>query len=129
MLRSVAGVVVGYLLFAVPSFAMFRVSGRDPHQEQDLTFTLLSVAWGMAFAFAGGYSAGVIAGRKPRLHGRIVALIVALGATASILAQPGKGSRWSQAAAIALMAPAALVGGVAREKSRVPASERPGTSL
>ena len=38
--------------------------------------------------------------------------------TASILAQPGKGSRWSQAAAIVLMAPAALVGGMARGKGR-----------
>jgi len=109
----------GYLLFAVSAFALFRISGRDPHQAQDLTFALLSVAWGVAFAFAGGYVAGVIAGRRPRLHGGAVALILALGATASILAQPGKGSRWSQAAAIALMAPAALVGGVAREKGGV----------
>ena len=118
MIRSFTGVVVGYLLFAVSALALFRVSGRDPHQEQDLGFTVLSVVWGMAFAGAGGYVAGAIAGRRPRLHGGVVAVILALGATASILAQPGRGSRWSQAAAIVLMAPAAFVGGVVREKGR-----------
>ena len=118
MLRSVTGVIAGYLLFAVSAFALFRVSGRDPHQEQDLTFAVVSVLWGMGFAFAGGYASGAIAGRRPRLHGGVVALILVLGATASLLAQPGKGSRWSQAAAIVLMAPAALVGGMARGKGR-----------
>ena len=119
MLRSATGVVAGYLLFAVSAFALFRVSGRDPHQQQDLTFAVLSVALGTAFAFAGGYVAGAIARRRPRLHGGVVALILALGATTSILAQPGTGSWWSQAAAIVFMAPAALFGGIAREKSRV----------
>lgn len=117
MLRSVTGVVVGYLVFAVSAFAMFRMSGRDPHREQDFMFMAFSVAWGAAFAFAGGYLAGVIAGRKARLHGAAVAAIVALGATASILAQPGAGSKWSQAAALAVMAPAALLGGVVRGRS------------
>jgi peptidoglycan/LPS O-acetylase OafA/YrhL len=117
MLRSVTGVVAGYLLFAVSAFTLFRISGRDPHQEPDLTFAVLSILWGMVFAFAGGYAAGTIAGRRPRLHGGVVALILALGATASFLAEPGEGSRWSQAA-LALMAPAALLGGIAREGGR-----------
>ena len=110
------GVVVGYLVFAISAFAMFRVSGRDPHQEQDLAFAVFSVVWGMLSAFAGGYGAGLIAGRRPRLHGGVVAVILAMGASASILAQPGKGSRWTQYAAIVLMAPAAFAGGVVREK-------------
>ena len=118
MLRSVTGVMAGYLLFALPAFALFQVSGRDPHQEQDLAFAAFSILWGMALAFAGGYAAGAIAGRRPRLHGGAVALILALGATASILAQPGRGARWSQAAAIVLMAPAAMAGGLARGKGR-----------
>jgi len=118
MLRSVAGVVVGYLVFAVSAFSMFRLSGRDPHQAQGLAFAAFSVVCGMAFAFAGGYAAGVIAGRKARAHGGAVAVLIALGATASILSQPGAGSKWSQAAALALMAPSAFVGGVIRGKGR-----------
>jgi len=114
MLRSVAGVVAGYIVFAASAFAMFRVSGRDPHQLQDASFVIFSIAWGMACAFAGGYLAAAIAGRKARFHGGVVALIVALGAVASMLAQPGAGSWWSQVAALVLIAPAALLGGVVR---------------
>jgi len=117
MLRSVIGVVVGYVVFAASAFAMFRVSGRDPHRVQDAWFVVLSIGWGMACAFAGGYLAGVIAGRKPRLHGGIVAVIVGLGAAASMLSQPGAGSWWSQVAALVLIAPAAFAGGVVRSKA------------
>lgn len=117
ILRSLVGVVVGYLLFAVSTFSIFRITGRDPHQGQDLPFVAVSVALGMGFAFAGGYIAAVIAGRKARLHGAAVAGILALGAIASILSQPGAGSIWSQAAAIALMAPSAFLGGLVRDRS------------
>jgi len=119
MIRSVLGVVAGYLVFAVSAFSMFRLSGRDPHRAQDLAFVAFSIVSGVAFAFAGGYVAGVIAGRRPRLHGGLVAIIIALGAAASILAQPGPGSKWSQGAALAFMAPAAVVGGVVRGRSQI----------
>jgi putative membrane protein (TIGR04086 family) len=118
MLKSVTGVVVGYLLFAVSAALLFLASGRDPHQEQGIGFVVFSVVYGMVFAAAGGYAAGAIAGRKPRLHGGAVALVLALGATVSFLAQPGAGSRWSQITALVLMAPAALVGGIARSKHK-----------
>jgi putative membrane protein (TIGR04086 family) len=116
MLKSVAGVVVGYLLFAVSAVVLFMATGRDPHREQDLSFVVFSVVYGMAFAGAGGYVAGAIAGRNPRVHGGAVALIVALGAAVSFLAQPGAGSRWSQVTALVLMAPAALGGGIVRSR-------------
>jgi hypothetical protein len=116
MLRSIAAVFTGYLLFAVTAVALFQFSRRDPHREQDLVFVALSVLYGMAFAFSGGYLAAVIAGRKPRQHAGGVALILALGAAVSFLAQPGAGSRWSQMAAFVLMAPSALAGGVVRSR-------------
>jgi hypothetical protein len=116
IVRSVGGVVAGYLLFAISAALLFLASGRDPHREQDAAFLVFSVLYGMAFACAGGYVAATIAGRKPRAHSGAVAVILALGATASILAQPGAGSRWSQLTAIALMAPAAYVGGIIRSR-------------
>jgi putative membrane protein (TIGR04086 family) len=118
MLKSVMGVVVGYLLFAVSAALLFLASGRDPHQEQDISFVVFSVVYGMVFAGAGGYVAGAIAGRKPGLHGGAVAFIVAFGAAASFLAQPGRGSRWSQVTALVLMSPAALVGGLVRSQHK-----------
>ena len=109
---------MGYLLFAVSAGLLFWATGRDPHREQDLSFVVLTVVYGMVFAGAGVYVAGAIAGRKPGLHGGAVALILALGATVSFLAQPGAGSRWSQVTALFLMAPSAFVGGIVRGKHK-----------
>jgi putative membrane protein (TIGR04086 family) len=116
MLRSVAGVVAGYLLFAVSAVLLFWASGRDPHREQALSFVVFSVVYGMAFAALGGYLAAAIADRRRRLHGGVLALIIAIGATVSFLAQPGAGSRWSQLTAILFMAPAAVLGGYVRSE-------------
>jgi len=118
MLKSLAAVFTGYLLFAVSAVALFQVSRRDPHRAQDIAFVVFSVLYGMAFAFAGGYVAAAIAGRRPLLHGGAVALILALGAAVSFLAQPAAGSRWSQVTAFVLMAPSAFAGGVMRSKRR-----------
>jgi hypothetical protein len=117
ILKSVVGVIVGYLVFAVSTFSLFRFSGRDPHEPQNLGFMLLSIGVGMAVAGAGGYLAGVIAGRSSGAHGVALAVLIASGATASILGQSG-GSHWSQIAALTLMAPAAIVGGVLHARGR-----------
>jgi predicted membrane protein len=116
MLKGVVGVIAGYMVFAISAVALFQVSRRDPHRAQDMGFVVFSVLYGMAFAFAGGYLAAAVAGRKPRQHAAAVALILALGATVSFLAQPGAGSRWSQIAALVLMTPSAFAGGVVRSK-------------
>src|SRR3954470_6027016 len=116
MVKSIAGVVVGYLLFAVSAVLLFQLAGRDPHAEQPMGFVVFSVLYGMAFAAAGGFVAATIAARKPRQHAAAVALILAIGASASLLAQPGAGSRWSQVTALIFMAPAALAGGFVRSR-------------
>ena len=114
MVKSIAGVLVGYLVFAVSAVLLFWATGRDPHREQGIGFVVFSVVYGIAFAAAGGFVAGTIAARKPRQHAAAVALILAIGASASLLAQPGAGSRWSQLTALIFMAPAALAGGFVR---------------
>ena len=114
MVKSIVGVVVGYLVFAVSAVLLFQLTGRDPHAEQSMGFVVFSVLYGMAFAAAGGFVAGTIAARKPRQHAAAVALVLAIGASASLLAQLGAGSRWSQLTALAFMAPAALAGGFLR---------------
>lgn len=116
MVRSIAAVIAGYLLFALSAAALFAISGRDPHGVVDTTFMVLSIAFGVIFSFLAGFSAASIARQRRSLHGLAVAVIIAIGAIVSLVAAPGEGSLWSQISALALFAPAAALGGWAREK-------------
>ena len=111
LLRSIVGVVAGYAVFALCGVGLFAVSGRDPHEAQSFGFTALSIVCGMIAAAAGGYVAAAIARGAPRAHAGVVAALIALGATASLIAQPATTARWSQLSALLLMTPAAFVGG------------------
>jgi len=114
--RSVAGVIVGYAFFAISAFLLFRLTGRDPHAPQDTLFVTEAVLFGMVMAALGGWIAGWIAGRRPVLHAGFVAFLVALGAVGSLISSPGEHANWSQVAALVLMAPSALVGGLIKAK-------------
>jgi hypothetical protein len=70
----------------------------------------------MITAALGGWIAGWIAGRRSVLHAAIVALLIALGAVASLISSPGKHANWSQVSALVLMAPSAMVGGLIKAK-------------
>jgi len=114
--RSIGSVVVGYLVFALSAFAFFQLSGQPPHSAVPLSVMLASILVGVVAAFAGGYVAALLAGRRPEAHGLAVAAILALGATASLISTLGHGAIWSQLAALALMAPSAALGGWARAR-------------
>jgi hypothetical protein len=111
LLRSIVAVIVSYAVFAASAFALFQLTGQPAHGEASLGFMLAATAYGAAFASFAGYLCGWIAGRRPVLHAALVAAILVLGATASLVATIGKGAIWSQASAIAVMAPAAVAGG------------------
>jgi len=111
ILRSVLVVVAGYLVFALPAFAVFRLSGRPPHAPAPLSFMLLSYAVGMSSAFIGGYLAARLARSHRLLHGAAVCAALVLGAAGSLLSTVGSGAVWSQVGALVLMAPCALLGG------------------
>lgn len=122
MLRSILGVVLGYAVFAASGFALFQLTGQPPHGEAPVPFMVGAIAYGVAFAILGGYLSGWIAGRRPVAHAAVVAVIMALGATASLVATLGKGTVWSQVSAIAVMAPAAVSGGWLRRRVARPAA-------
>jgi hypothetical protein len=111
MLRSVGAVVAGYVVFAVSAVLVFQLTGQNPHAEAPWTFELATIVWGAVFAMVGGYLAAHVSVRRPVAHGAAVAVVIALGAAASLLADAG-GARWSQVSALVVMAPCAWLGGV-----------------
>jgi hypothetical protein len=115
-MKSLLAVLVGYLVFGVPTIILFTVAGVDPRQEPELGFRIWSTVYGVFFAFAGGYVAARIAGRKEVIHAIAVACLLAFLATVSFIMQPGHGSLWSQIAALGFMTPAVILGGVLRAR-------------
>jgi hypothetical protein len=107
ILRSIVAVVLGYALFAASAVVLFHAARRNPHASQSLKFMLFAVVYGIVFAGLGGMIAARIAPAKGTLHAGFVTLLIALGATLSLVARPGMGSTWSQWAALVLMAPSA----------------------
>ena len=79
---------------------------------------MLTIAYGLAFALLGGFVAGKIARRKDLWSGILLALLIALGATVSIIARPGAGALWTQTAALLLFAPASVAGDWIRIRRR-----------
>lgn len=115
-LRSVAAVIVGYLVFAGSAVAFFRLADQPPHAEAPPAVMVASILVGMLAAFAGGWVAAGLAGRKPQAHGVAVAGVLATGAVVSLVSTLGHGAIWSQVAALLLMAPMAALGGWARAR-------------
>jgi hypothetical protein len=115
-MKSLLAVLVGYLVFGIPTILLFTVAGVDPRQEPELGFRIWSTVYGVFFAFAGGYIAARIAGKREVSHASAVACILAFLATVSLIAQPGHGSLWSQIAALGFMTPAVILGGVLRSR-------------
>ena len=97
ILRSVAAVLVGYVVFAASAFSVFRLSGQAPHAPASVPFMLLTIVSGVAFAAVGGYVAGWLAGRRPLAHAVAVATLLAAGAAASLASTLGNGAIWSTA--------------------------------
>lgn len=120
-LRSLVAAILGYVIFAASVLAFFQLSGQPPHQSAPLSLMLGSILVGIAAAALGGYVAALIAGHRPVLHGALVATLLATGAIASLISTLGHGAIWSQLAALVLMAPSALAGGMlrARQSRRV----------
>jgi hypothetical protein len=106
MLRSIAGIVIGYLIFAVPAFLLFPLTHHDPHAPASLTFEVFAVVYGIVFATLGGYVGDAIGGKL--WVSFTIAGILAAAAISSMIA---KGISWSPVSALVCMAPAAIIGG------------------
>lgn len=120
-MRIFLAVVAGYLIFAVSAVLLFHLTNIDPHSPAALSFKAFTMAYGLAFAFLGGFVAGRIARRADLVCGIALAIFIALGATISMIARPGAGALWTQTAALLFFAPASLAGDWTRRKRRATA--------
>ena len=115
-IRSVFSVLVGYLLFAISTFMVFKLFEQPSHQAAPVWFMIFVAVIGMSFSLLGGYLSGLLAGRSPFGHAIAVAALIVSGASFSLLATIGKGAIWSQLVAIILIAPCAIAGGWLRRR-------------
>lgn len=106
MVRTIAGIIVGYLIFAVPSYLLFRLTHVDPHAPAPPAFEAIAILYGIVFALLGGYL-GTAIGQKFWVAFTIAAILAA-GAISSMIAT---GVNWSPVSALICMVPAAIAGG------------------
>jgi hypothetical protein len=108
------------LIFAGSAVLFFRLLKVDPHAPATVRFEVLTIAYGLAFAVLGGFVTDKIARRTDLNCGIALALVIALGATVSMVARPGAGALWTQTVALLLFAPASLAGYWIRIRTRRP---------
>ncbi len=107
-MRVFSGVVLGYLLFELLWFALFRVTNTDPHAPASISFQIGAVVFGLMFALLAGYVASFIGGRPHFIAAWIVGALVVVTAVVIMIRD---GVAWPQVAALLFMTPAAVVGG------------------
>jgi hypothetical protein len=117
-MRTVLAVVAGYLVFAGSAVLFFQLLNVDPHSPAAVGFESVTIGFGLISGSLGGFVAGKIARRRDLTCGIVLALVIALGATVSMIARPGAGALWTQTAALLLFAPASLAGDWLRRRTR-----------
>jgi len=112
-MRTISGIILGYLVFGVSAFLLFRVTHQDPHAPTVMGFEIMAIIYGVFFAFLAGYWGTGIGGRSDMLVAIVIAVIMAGIAIASMIA---KGVGWSPLSAIVCDVPAELVGGYVQSR-------------
>jgi MFS family permease len=109
-IRTMLAVFLGYLIFAFSAAILFHAADVDPHAPTGFGFGSFTAIYGLVFAVAAGFIAGRVGRRHDLACGIGVAVLIAAGATLSLIASPGAHARWSQLVALVLCSPAALAG-------------------
>ena len=121
LVRAALAIIVGYVIFAGSAVLLFHAADVDPHSPAPLGFSVLSIAYGLAFALLGGFVAGRLGRRPDLVCGIGLAAVIGLGALVSMIARPGAGSLWTQIAAFVVFTPASFLGDWMRKRQKHPA--------
>lgn len=125
VIRTIVGVIVGYVLFLAASASLFLLTGRQPHDPATIDFAVVATVYGMVAALLAGLIAAWISGRPDARAAMFIAALIVLVAIISLFTIPQGGAYWSQIAALIAMAPSALVGGLFYKKLRNVFNSRP----
>jgi hypothetical protein len=117
MLRSVAAIAAGYLIFGIATVVLFAATGQDPHELPPVRTIVFFTTYGAVFAFLGGYVTALIASQREVLHAAALAGLIAAIAIVSLVMESPRGFVWTELAVLAAMVPAALAGGVVRARA------------
>ena len=109
MITKILAVIIGYTIFVVPSLALFKFSGQDPHGQATKGFQILTTFYGIAFSFLSGLILQLIAKTNNLTLNYILAVIIAGFATFSLIKSGG--TNWTQLIAIFIFAPVSVLGG------------------
>lgn len=107
MLKKIAAVVVGYILFAASAGAWFPLMGYRPHAPAPLLFMLETLAFGVFFSLLSGWVTRKMA--QSFLINYVLTALIFLGAALSLLFSGG--SHWTQLMTLLVFAPCSLLGG------------------
>ena len=114
MLKNVLAVLVGYLIYAIPTVMLYSITGQSYSLQPSDRFLLGNTLQGIVFAFLGGYVAAWIAPQRDRLHAGVVGLIIATAALLQAYGRPAPGASGGPLALLFFIAPSAWLGGVLR---------------
>jgi ABC-type Fe3+-siderophore transport system permease subunit len=109
MIKKISGVIVGYAVFVISSILLFQLSGKNPHQEVEIGFKIITLIYGAVFSIISGFVVQLIAKSKNLKLNYILAFIIAGFATFSLI--KASGSHWTQLFAIFIFTPISILGG------------------
>jgi hypothetical protein len=109
IIRSIASVLAGYLVFALGSSAFVYVWFIQRRSAVDVVSILLSLVCLAAIGLAGGFVTSLIAGRRALLHCGIVAALVGLVTIGNLLMGVAAEPVWYKALVFVVFVPALLL--------------------
>jgi hypothetical protein len=114
MIRNILSVIAGYLIFAVSSVLLFALTSHKPHAEASTAFKITTIIYGVFFSVIAGFVVQLIAKQKTLTLNYILALVIFLFATISLITATG--THWTQLFAMFIFAPVSIFGGYLKRR-------------
>ncbi|MGH1362187.1 MAG: hypothetical protein ACRBF0_01440 [Calditrichia bacterium] len=119
ILRSIASILVGYFILAVSNMTFVVMNYVQPVFNWDPAIKIIaSIPFNLLFSLLGGYVATRIAGHSETKHAVVLATIMALVTTISIIIAVSVEPTSYKMVYLLTMVPATIWGGILRERQK-----------